>query len=111
MNIIELELNRYGDGQYTKLWYQKSITVPVGVGNKSDAYLAVVSDSLKLHTSGNVNVYESLDSKEAIENDTAKWKLISDATTSVFPLNAGASYFYIENTSGSLEAWANITGV
>lgn len=110
MIIEDMDLRRFGDGQYTRLYYEKAYRIPAGIGTKSNAVRVVLRDSLKVHIS-NCKLYESLDSVAKIEADTAHWQEVSDGIIAIFALSTGASYLYAENTSGSTEAVFNVTGV
>lgn len=109
-NIQELGLQRYDDGQYQKHYYQKTIYVPIGIGNESDAVRVVLANKINVHFT-NGSLYESLATPEDIENDTAHWEFVADSTAPVFTLTAGATFLKLINSSGTEEALLNITGV
>ena len=110
MQTEKLTLQEYDNHRKLLLYFNKSVSVPAGVGNKSKAYFVVASDSIKVHLK-NAILYESLNEEYQIQNDTAHWELVTDGTASVFPLSNGVSWLYIENTSATEEAILNITGV
>lgn len=110
METERLQLYEYDNHRKLLLYFNKSITVPSGIGNKSKAYLVIASDAIKVHIK-NAKLYESLADEASIKDDTAYWEIVTDGTTATFPLTAGVSWLYIENKSDTEEAILNITGV
>lgn len=110
MTIVDMNLERVRkQGQYELLYYQKSLTVPSGDGNASDAVRVVVANKVLCHFT-NGRLEESLDSKEAIENDTAHWEVVGYSSQQTVPLNAGALHLRVIN-DGQGDSIFNITGV
>ena len=111
METERLQLYEYDNHRKLLLYFNKSITVPAGIGVKSKAYLVIASDAIKVHIK-NAKLYESLAEERYILNDTAYWEVVTDGvSTNIFPLTAGVSWMYIENISATEEAILNITGV
>lgn len=108
--IKDLDLQRYTDGNYVSKYFQKTIRVPAGIGNESDAIQVVTRESIKVQIF-NCALYESLSSIEEVENDTAIWELVSDGSTTTFPLDKGASFLKIVNDNAAQEAVMTMTGV
>jgi len=111
MNILELFLQRYDQGMYVKKYFQRSIEIPAGIGSESDAIRVITAESLKTFTSSTAELWESLSSEYQIENDLANWSLIASGASELYPLSRGASYLKIVNTSNSLPAILEVTGV
>ena len=111
MVIRDMGQNWYRIAGCNKRYFQVNLILPAGIGNETEAVEIVTADSLKIHTSINVDVYESLDTKEAVENDTALWILISDGTRAVFPATKGKSFVKAVNKSATEITKMNITGV
>ena len=111
MVIERLNLRHFSDGQYKHDYYQRTILVPQGIGNESNAFFVVLANSLKVQVY-NCTIWESLDTIASIQADTAKWGLVADsATDPTFVLDRGASFLKIINTSGSETALLLATGV
>ena len=49
METERLQLYEYDNHRKLLLYFNKSITVPAGIGVKSKAYLVVASDAIKVH--------------------------------------------------------------
>lgn len=108
MDIKFLDLRNFSNGSYQKKYYQK--TIKLAIGESSDAYFIVVASSLKVHLT-NCSLYESLDTPNSVEDNTAEWKLVATESDDLFTLNEGVSYLYAVNTSIDSEAIMTITGV
>lgn len=108
-NIVSLDLQEENDGMYKILYYQKSLVVPSGIGNESDAVQSVLANKINVHFT-NGALYQSLDTKKAIEEDTAYWELVANSDTPTFSLTSGACFLKVIN-DGNGDSIFNITGV
>lgn len=110
MTIVDMDLERVRkQGQYELLYYQKSLTVSNSNGAMSDALRVTVANKVLCHFT-NGRLEESLDSKEAIENDTAHWEVVGYSSQQTVPLNAGALFLRVVN-DGNGDSVFNVTGV
>lgn len=110
MIIEDMELNRVRkQGQYELLYYQKSMNVPSGNGNMSNALRVIVANKTNCHFT-NGRLEESLDSEEAIKNDTAHWEQVAFSSEQNYPLSAGALFLRVVN-DGNGPSVFNTTGV
>jgi hypothetical protein len=110
--IVEMDVMSLRNlGQYKSLFLQKTLTTEIGIGAESDVVQVITAQSLKTYTSTNASLYESLSTEEAILNDTANWSLISSGVSDVYPLSRGASYLKIINSSSTVPAVLEVTGV
>lgn len=110
-SIIDMKLQRFDDGQYSRRFYQQTVRVPAGIDNESDVIRVIVAESLKTYTTTETELYESLSSEQEVLNDTARWSLISTGESELYPLSRGASFLKIINKSSSQEAVLDVTGV
>lgn len=109
MIIEDLDLQRVRkQGQYEKLYYQKSMKVSSSIGNSSNAVRILTAKNSVQFTNG--TLYQSLDSEDNIKNDIAYWEPVATSDLDTFALSGSVFFLKVIN-DGNGESIFNVTGV